>query len=160
MRRQFIIGSSLLVFLSISNIVSANNNTENNPVDLSTHKRVLTQAISVDASIWAYNSYIAKEPWAKISIQSLKNNIEHGWVIDEDEFDVNQFGHPYQGSLVYTAARAQGLGFWESIPYPIFSSFIWEIGLETEYPSINDMITTPLSGITYGGPSIKKCTLS
>ncbi|MBT3828730.1 MAG: DUF3943 domain-containing protein [Candidatus Marinimicrobia bacterium] len=150
MRRQFIIGSSLLVFLSISNIVSANNNTENNPVDLSTHKRVLTQAISVDASIWAYNSYIAKEPWAKISIQSLKNNIEHGWVIDEDEFDVNQFGHPYQGSLVYTAARAQGLGFWESIPYPIFSSFIWEIGLETEYPSINDMITTPLSGITYG----------
>ncbi len=108
------------------------------------------QALGVDFAVWGYNRYLAQEPWANISMQSFQNNVEHGWVMDEDEFDVNQFGHPYQGALVFTAARAQGLSFWESIPYPFLSSFIWEIGLETEYPSINDMITTPLSGVTYG----------
>ncbi len=113
-------------------------------------RNALVQAVGIDFGLWSYNNYVTRQPWARISLQSFQNNIEHGWVMDEDEFDVNQFGHPYQGSLVFTAARAQGLDFWHSIPYPILSSFIWEIGLETEYPSINDMITTPLSGITYG----------
>jgi hypothetical protein len=151
MKRLLTILNCFLTLLLIPNILLAANNSEDKPVDeFIKHKVVLVQAIGVDAGLWAYNSYIANEPWAKISTQSFKNNIEQGWVIDEDEFDVNQFGHPYQGALVYTSARAHGLGFWESIPYPILSSFIWEIGLETEYPSINDMITTPLSGITYG----------
>lgn len=141
-------------FIVIINLLSAeqtNLKAKSDTLTLSQKKRNATvQAVGIDFSIWGYNRYIAKESWAKISIQSFRNNIEHGWVIDEDGFDVNQFGHPYQGSLVFTAARAQGLNFWQSIPYPILSSFIWEIGLEIEYPSINDMITTPLSGITYG----------
>jgi hypothetical protein len=116
----------------------------------SKNRMAFVQALGVNGNLWIYNRYIANEHWAKISIQSFKNNIEHGWVIDEDRFDINQFGHPYQGALVYTAARAQGLEFWQSIPYPILSSYIWEMGLETEYPSINDMITTPMSGVTYG----------
>lgn len=154
MQFQFIRTASIFLLLAMSNLFSANNALNNNPSDSLTiydkNKKAFAQALGVDVGIWAYNNYIADEPWAKISIQSLKNNIEHGWVIDEDEFDVNQFGHPYQGSLVYTAARAQGLNFWQSTPYPILSSFVWEIGMETEYPSINDMITTPMSGITYG----------
>ncbi|NOZ74664.1 MAG: DUF3943 domain-containing protein, partial [FCB group bacterium] len=113
-------------------------------------RNAVAQALGVDFGLWAVNNYVTRQPWARISMESFRNNIRHGWVMDEDEFDVNQFGHPYQGALVFTAARAQGLDFWQSIPYPILSSFIWEIGLETEYPSINDMITTPLSGITYG----------
>lgn len=138
----------------MSNLLSAEGTLKNSPADSLTltdkKQAAIIQALGVDVGIWAYNNYIANESWAKISIQSLKNNIDHGWVIDEDKFDVNQFGHPYQGALVYTSARAQGLNFWQSIPYPVLSSFIWEIGMETEYPSINDMITTPMSGITYG----------
>jgi len=145
---------TLSLLLTISYLFSAEKTSENNPVDSLTlsskNKVAFVQALGVDVGLWAYNSYIANEPWAKISIQSLKNNIEHGWVIDEDGFDVNQFGHPYQGALAYTAARAQGLNFWQAAPYPVLSSFIWEMGMETEYPSINDMITTPMSGITYG----------
>jgi len=110
----------------------------------------LQWALAYDAGIWFGNRYIRQQDWAVIGIQSLKNNIEHGWVMDEDEFDVNQFGHPYQGALVFSAARAQGLDFWQASPYPIISSYIWEMAMENEYPSINDMITTPLSGITFG----------
>lgn len=143
-----------ILFLTLSNLFSTEkvlNISSADSISIRDKNKVaFAQALGVDIGLWAYNSYIANEPWAKISIQSLKNNIEHGWVIDEDEFDVNQFGHPYQGALAFTSARAQGLTYWQSVPYPILSSFIWEIGMETEYPSINDMITTPLSGITYG----------
>ena len=141
-------------FVTLFNLLSAEQVNREAKSDTLTmarkNKNAVVQAVGIDFGIWGYNRYLAKEPWAKISIQSFRNNIEHDWVMDEDSFDVNQFGHPYQGSLVFTAARAQGLTFWQSVPYPVFSSFIWEIGLETEYPSINDMITTPLSGITYG----------
>ncbi len=119
-------------FIVILNLLSAeqtNLKAKSDTLTLSQKIRnATTQAVGIDFSIWGYNRYIAKESWAKISIQSFRNNIEHGWVLDEDGFDVNQFGHPYQGSLVFTAARAQGLNFWQSIPYPILSSFIWEIG--------------------------------
>ena len=151
---QFIRTTAVFSLFAMTALLSAKESLPATPRDSLTliHKNQIafTQALGVDIVLWAYNSYIANESWAKISIQSLKNNIEHGWVIDEDEFDVNQFGHPYQGALVYTSARAQGLNFWQSIPYTILSSFVWEIGMETEYPSINDMITTPMSGITYG----------
>ncbi len=139
--------------MTVSVILGGQSFTHTPPDTLSLFQRnrnAAIQAVGIDLSLWAYNSYIANEAWAKISMDSFINNIEHGWVMDEDGFDVNQFGHPYQGALVFTAARSQGLEFWQSVPYPILSSFIWEIGFETEYPSINDMITTPLSGITYG----------
>jgi hypothetical protein len=107
-------------------------------------------AIGQPTFIWAVNWYVLDQYWANISIQTLKNNIETGWVWDEDGFDVNQVGHPTQGAFVYTAARAQGLSYWQSIAYPTIASFIWEIGMETESPSINDMITTPMSGVSFG----------
>ncbi len=113
-------------------------------------RNALLQALGIDLGIWAFNSYVAQKGWAKITMKSFRSNIESGWVLDDNSFHVNQFGHPFQGALVYTAARAQGLTFWQSIYYPVFSSFIWEMGMETEKPAINDMITTPLSGITYG----------
>ncbi len=108
------------------------------------------QALGVNMVMWMYNRYIQQEDWARISLKSLRTNIWHGWVYDDNRFNVNQFGHPYQGALVYMAARAQGLSMMSAATYPVLTSFLWEMGMETEYPSINDMITTPLSGITYG----------
>ena len=64
----------------------------------SKNRMAFVQALGVNGNLWIYNRYIANEHWAKISIQSFKNNIEHGWVIDEDRFDINQVGHPYQGA--------------------------------------------------------------
>jgi hypothetical protein len=114
------------------------------------HRNAFFHALGQPAAIWAVNWYLLDQFWADISIKTLQNNIENGWVWDEDGFDVNQVGHPTQGALVYTAARAQGLGYWESLAYPTLASLIWEVGLENESPSVNDMITTPTSGVAFG----------
>ena len=114
------------------------------------YRNAFFQALGVNALMWMYNRYVQQEDWARIGLKSLQTNIWHGWVYDDNQFNVNQFGHPYQGALVYMAARAQGLSMVEASTFPVLSSFIWEMGMETEFPSINDMITTPMSGITYG----------
>ncbi len=114
------------------------------------HRNALLHVVAQPTAIWAVNWYVLDQFWADISIKTLRNNIETGWVWDEDGFDVNQVGHPTQGALVYTAARAQGLSYWESLAYPTLSSLIWEVGMENESPSINDMVTTPMSGVALG----------
>ena len=114
------------------------------------HRNALYHTLGQTYTIWAMNYYVLNQTWAAISIQTLRDNIETGWVWDDDPFDVNQVGHPTQGAMVYTAARAQGLSYWQSILYPTLSSFIWEIGMENESPSINDMVTTPTSGTAFG----------
>ncbi len=43
-----------------------------------------------------------------------KNLTDSKWVIDNDQFKVNQFLHPYGGSVYYGLARSSGLNFWES----------------------------------------------
>ncbi|MET0402121.1 MAG: DUF3943 domain-containing protein, partial [Cystobacter sp.] len=72
------------------------------------------------------------------------------WVVDHDDFAINQLGHPYQGSLYFTAARSNGLSFWESFLYTAAGSLLWEIGGEAEPPSINDQITTTFAGALFG----------
>ncbi|MCS6306074.1 MAG: DUF3943 domain-containing protein [Nitrospira sp.] len=66
------------------------------------------------------------------------------WVFDNDQFSVNQFLHPYGGSIYYGIARSTGLSFWESLLASSAGSFLWEIAGETTPPSINDMIATPI----------------
>jgi hypothetical protein len=113
-------------------------------------RRAMFQALAQDYLLWATNHYILKNEWADISISTVRSNFENGWVWDEDGFEVNQIGHPIQGAMVYTAARAQGLSYLQSIPYPILSSFVWEMCLENESPSVNDMVTTTMSGAAFG----------
>ena len=72
------------------------------------------------------------------------------WVLDNDQFSVNQFLHPYSGSIYYGLARSAGLTFWESFLYSVAGSFLWEMGGEKTPPSINDMIATPIGGTFLG----------
>lgn len=72
------------------------------------------------------------------------------WEIDSDPFNVNQFGHPYQGATMYGLARSAGLDFWESALYANLGSFAWEMAGETGPPSINDIATTGTSGSLLG----------
>lgn len=72
------------------------------------------------------------------------------WVLDNDPFNVNQFGHPYQGSIMYGLARSSGHGFWASMAHANVGSFIWEIAGETTQPSFNDLITTGQAGSLLG----------
>ena len=74
------------------------------------------------------------------------------WVFDNDQFSVNQFLHPYGGSVYFGLPRSAGLSFWESSLYSVAGSFLWEIGGERTSPSTNDMITTPIGGAFLGEP--------
>jgi hypothetical protein len=72
------------------------------------------------------------------------------WVHDPDPFNVNQFGHPYQGATMYGIARSTGHGFWTSLIFSDVGSFTWEMAGETDPPSINDLITTGQAGSLLG----------
>lgn len=141
---------SLMLLISSFSIFPQEQTTDSTVVIAHPHRNAFFHALGQPTAIWAVNWYVLDEFWADISIKTLQNNIETGWVWDEDGFDVNQVGHPTQGALVYTAARAQGLSYWESLAYPTLASLIWEVGMENESPSINDMITTPMSGVAFG----------
>ena len=72
------------------------------------------------------------------------------WVVDKDRFPINQFLHPYSGSVYYGFARSAGLDLWQSLLYAEAGSFLWELGGETTTPSINDQLFTPIGGSFLG----------
>ncbi|WP_426753797.1 DUF3943 domain-containing protein [Myxococcus sp. Y35] len=98
---------------------------------------------------WGTAKVLGK-PYADISLETMRRNLRDGWVWDEDAFATNAFGHPYQGSLAYTAARSSGFGFWGSVPFTVASSVLWELFMESESPSTNDLITTSIGGVVLG----------
>jgi hypothetical protein len=91
---------------------------------------------------------------------SIGENLRRGWVIDRDEFRVNQFLHPYQGSISHTAARSAGLGFWTSAGYTFAGSALWEIAGETTAPSINDQIASGIGGVFFGESLFRMANLT
>src|SRR5688572_32863114 len=46
-----------------------------------------------------------------VTLASIRRNLRGPWVVDQDAFEVNQFLHPYQGSIYHTSARASGLTY-------------------------------------------------
>ena len=46
------------------------------------------------------------------------------WVLDNDQFSVNQFLHPYSVSIYFELARSSGLNFWESTLYSVPGCFL------------------------------------
>jgi hypothetical protein len=85
-----------------------------------------------------------------VSMGSVRRNLHSGWVEDRDPFEINQMGHPYQGSVYFNIARSNGLSFWESLGYAFAGSAVWEIAGETTPPSRNDQITTSFGGSFLG----------
>lgn len=90
---------------------------------------------------------------------SLKDNLQGNWVYDSDRFDINQFGHPYQGGMYHGFARSAGLGYWEASAYTLVGSAVWELAGETTSPSINDQITTGFAGSFLGEPLFRMASL-
>lgn len=92
--------------------------------------------------------------------QSSWNSIRRGaWVVDQDDFSVNQVGHPYQGSLYYGFSRASGLNFWEGLAYSNIGSFFWETCGEITNPSINDQVASGTGGPLIGEPLFRMANL-
>jgi Domain of unknown function (DUF3943) len=78
------------------------------------------------------------------------NNISYGFEWDDNTFQVNQFGHPYQGNNYFNAGRSNGLSFWESAPLAALGSLTWEYMGERHKPSLNDLVMTTMGGIALG----------
>ena len=58
--------------------------------------------------------------------------------------------HPYHGNLYFNAARTNGLTYWESAPYALFGSAMWEFFGEVDPPAINDIFATTCGGMAIG----------
>ena len=81
-----------------------------------------------------------------VTAGSIKRNLHHPWVVDNDPYNINQLGHPYQGSMYYGFARSAGLNFWESMGYTFAGSALWEVAGETTLPSRNDQVASGIAG--------------
>ncbi|MGL5919217.1 MAG: DUF3943 domain-containing protein, partial [Bacteroidales bacterium] len=108
------------------------------------------EVFGVDMISWGVSKFAAKKPFADISLATMKRNMDTGFIWDVDEFPTNLVAHPYQGGLSFAAGRAWGLTYLESLPYSFAGSFLWEMFLECEPASINDLISTSIGGMAYG----------
>jgi hypothetical protein len=109
-----------------------------------------TEVFGSNLALFSINRYARRAEYANISSQSIRNNLQAAWVWDQDEFSVNQLGHPYQGSYYYIAGRSNNMGFWPSLALTASGSVFWEVFMETETPSRNDLVITTVGGATLG----------
>ncbi len=94
------------------------------------------------------------------NLSTFWDNTVHGhWGVDDDPFDTNQLGHPYNGAVYQWFARSAGLGFWESFAYTFAGSFLWETAGETAPPSLNDQIASGIAGNFFGEPLFRMASL-
>ena len=94
-----------------------------------------------------------------VSTRTVSRNLRGGWVVDNDPFKVNQFLHPYQGSMYHGFARSAGLGFWESLGYTFAGSAMWEIAGENTPPAKNDQIASGIAGSFLGESLFRMASL-
>ena len=108
------------------------------------------EATGINVGVQLFDRYALNTDFAQTTLNSLKRNFTDGMVWDNDFFITNLFAHPYHGNLYFNAARSNGLSFWESAPYALGGSLMWEFLGETEPPAINDVIATTCGGIAIG----------
>jgi len=108
------------------------------------------EATGINVGVQLFDRYALKSDFAQTTLRTLKRNFTDGMVWDNDFFITNLFAHPYHGNLYFNAARTNGLTFWESAPYALGGSLMWEFLGETEPPAINDVIATSMGGMAIG----------
>ncbi|HEV7912748.1 MAG TPA: DUF3943 domain-containing protein, partial [Albitalea sp.] len=72
---------------------------------------------------------------------------------------INQFMHPYQGSMYHGFARATGHGYWTSMGYTFAGSLLWEIAGENTPPARNDQVASGIAGSFLGEPLFRMANL-
>ncbi|MCC2642207.1 MAG: uncharacterized protein K0S45_2620 [Nitrospira sp.] len=129
-----------------------------------TNKSYLIPGAEILAYLFLLNQYDRHFTEPKDAYRTNGNTLwqhltDSKWVIDNDQFSINQFLHPYGGTVYYGLARSTGLNAYESFLYSAAGSFLWEVGGETTNPSINDQITTTFGGAFLGEPLFRMANL-
>ncbi|SBV92178.1 conserved hypothetical protein [uncultured Dysgonomonas sp.] len=106
--------------------------------------------VGFNVGLWAFDRYVKKGDYAYISMKSVRRNFKKGFIWDNDNLETNMFAHPYHGNLHFNAGRANGLTYWESGGLALAGSAMWEMFMENEFPSTNDIIATPIGGMAIG----------
>jgi len=106
--------------------------------------------VGFNVGLWAFDRYIQKADFAYISGRSIRRNIKRGFIWDNDQMGTNMFMHPYHGNLYHNSARSSGFNYWEAGGFAFGGSLMWELFMENEYPSTNDIIATPIGGMAIG----------
>ena len=86
----------------------------------------------------------------RVSLGSIRRNLESDWGTDRDPFRTNQLGHPYQGAIYHGFARSAGFDYWHSLGYTFAGSALWEIAGENTHPSRNDQVASGIGGSFLG----------
>ena len=130
------------------------------PWGMGTSKSYLIPALEIPAFLFLLNQYDRKvypnavEDGKKVysvTGSTFWNHVNHGpWVVDKDAFAMNQFNHPYGGTMYHGFARSAGLDYWQALVYDNLGSLLWETGGETTRPSYNDQIATGIGGSFLG----------
>ena len=112
--------------------------------------RAAGETFGLNVGLWAFDRYVLKGHYSYISLRTIGENFRHGFDWDNDHLSTNMFAHPYHGSLYFNAGRANGFNFWQSGLFAIGGSAMWELFMESEYPSKNDIMATPIGGAALG----------
>ena len=94
-----------------------------------------------------------------VSFHSIEHNVRGPWVVDNDPFSVNQFAHPYQGSLYHGIGRSMGLNYWQASALTFAGSLWWETTGEKTPPSKNDQVASGIAGSFFGEPLFRMAHL-
>ncbi len=124
-------------------------------IDLAHHQRkhfwrAAGETVGFNLGLWSFDRFVLKGHYSYISWNTIKENFRHGFEWDNDHLKTNMFDHPYCGSLYYNAGRSNGFNYWQSELFAIGGSAMWELFMECEYPSTNDIIATPIGGAVLG----------
>lgn len=108
------------------------------------------EVFAVNMGVWAFDRYIIDGHYAYISMNSVRRNLKKGFYWDNDNFMTNLFNHPYHGSVYFNAARSNGMDFTRAGLFTFGGSLMWELFMECELPSTNDLIATSIGGMALG----------
>jgi hypothetical protein len=125
------------------------------PQENRAHKSYVLPAVEIvamDAALNLGGRLLLDPATFAVTPASIARNLRGPWVVDDDPFEINQFGHPYQGAMYHGIARSNGLSYWPSVAYTFAGSALWEIAGETTPPSVNDQIASGIAGSFLGEP--------
>ena len=85
------------------------------------------EVTGINVFVHCFDRWALKSDFAQTTWKSIGHNFETGFVWDNDYFITNLFAHPYHGNLYYNSARSNGLNFWQSTPFALGGSLMWEL---------------------------------